>query len=621
MALGGGGGGKASPDAVKAGEAFIDVWVNDTRFMRGLDAISNRVKKFGAGLSKFGLGIGAAGVAGLVPVMKAVEDINDIARQGSIADAFGLTSEQFTGIAGVAKSVGEGTREFIESMVTLGKVSAEGAAGKGEVAAQFFKDLNLNAKEFVNLRADEKFFQFFEAVQKVEDPLKKVRLLMVAFGEDGGKFLLPLLAKTPAQLREMAGGFAVATDDMQAAQAAQATYIEATTAISKAWRAVVVALAPTIKEFMSILGKSIQPLAAFIKENKGVVATVAIVVGALTGLGAVFAVAGIAITGFVATLILLKTVIIGVIGLMTSPFLLAITGITTAIGGLILAHDQFSGKSETIADEAVQAWDSIKNTAILSYEGIVAAISKGDLSTAFEIAWTGIKLVWNEGLLFLTKQWNKFKGVFVDGWHDMVAGIKIAFWEAIAWVMRQFSKAVTFVTKNAADLLDAVGATDTARAVRSVTGFTDEEINAGRDAIINEIKARRAERQKASDEARAADVKDLTITIDALTEKLHSLVAIAKDDGRVEGNPLIGPALGTFLRQIQEHGFLWHNQGKEIQNTLGKAVRGAFSSRNYQGAFGIASAEKIQKDQLNTQKDMKDLLASIDGKVGRPVFD
>jgi hypothetical protein len=311
--------------------------------------------------------------------------------------------------------------------------------------------------------------------------------------------------------------------------------------------------------------------------------------------------------------------VIATIALFTSPWTIAIAGVGAAIGGLILAYDQFSGKTETIADEAVQAWDSIKNTAVTAYGGIVAAISKGDIAGAFEIAWVGIKIVWNEGLLFLTKQWNKFKGIFVDGWHDMVAGIKIGFWEAIAWVMKQFSRAVTFITRNAARLLDAVGLKDSAAAVRSVVGFSDEEINAGRDAITNEIRERRKARQKASDEGRAADVKELTDTIDKLNEELHFLVAVAKDDGTVQGNPMIGAGIATFLQQIADNAFLWHN--KEIPNTLGKAIRGSFGSRDYQGAFGIASAEKVQKDQLDTQKQMLEQLQGIHGKVGKPVFE
>lgn len=621
MALGGGGGGKASSDAVKAGEAFVDVWINDTRFMRGMDALGKKIRGIGQQFTKVGLGLGAAGVTGLAPVLKAVQDINDIAKQGAVADAFGLSSEAFTGIAGVAKSVGEGTREFIESMVTLGKVSSEGALGKGEVAPQFFKDLNVNAKEFVKLGADEKFFQFFEAVQKVEDPLKKVRLLMVAFGEDGGKFLLPLLSKTPEQLREMANGFAVSTEDMQEARKAQASYIEATNAISKAWRAVVVALAPTIKDFSEMIAKLGKPILEFVRNNADTIRIVAITAAALTGLGLVFAVLGIAVTGFITVLGLLKASLLAVVGILTSPFIAATAAVGVAIGGLILAYDQFSGKTETIADQAVQAWDSIKYTAVTAYGGIVAEISKGDIAGAFEIAWVAIKIVWNEGLLFLTKQWNKFKEVFVDGWHDIGAGIKIAFWEAIAWIMRQFSKAVTFITRNAAKLLDAVGLKDSAKAVRAVVGFTDEEINAGRDSITGEIRKRRAERQKAADESRMADVKALEASIDALNEELHFLVALAEDDGSVQGNPMIGAALGTFLQQIQEHSFLWHNKGKELENTLGQAVRGAFGSRNYQGAFGIASANKIQKDQLDTQKGMLDELVRIEAKVGKPVFD
>ncbi len=205
--------------------------------------------------------IAAAGVAG---VTAAVGTLGDVAKAGAAANAFGLTAEQFTGMAGVAKSVGEDTREFIESLVTLGKVASEGAAGKGEVATQWFKDIGLNAQAFKNLRLDEQFFQVFEALQKMQDPAARVRALMVAFGEDGGKYLLPLLSKSSGEIRKMADGFKISTEEVQKATAANAAVTAAGGALKSAWRGIAVALAPAITLVAGVITK-LQPVFDWLK--------------------------------------------------------------------------------------------------------------------------------------------------------------------------------------------------------------------------------------------------------------------------------------------------------------------------------------------------------------------
>jgi hypothetical protein len=201
---------------------------------------------------------GATAAAGaFFGVHEAIEGINDIAKQGKIASAMGMSPEQFTGIAGIAKSVGEDTREFIESLVTLGKMADEVAQGKGEVAPDFFKKLNLDAKEFAKLRPDEMFFKFFDSIKSVQDPLQRTRMLMVAFGEDGGKYLLPLLSKSPEQLRAMAAGFQISSAKMQDATFASERLLESQNKFRRLWQDIIIAAAPVFEFLASEISTTI----------------------------------------------------------------------------------------------------------------------------------------------------------------------------------------------------------------------------------------------------------------------------------------------------------------------------------------------------------------------------
>lgn len=135
------------------------------------------------------------------------------------------------------------------------------------MAPEWFKLLNINAKEFAGLRMDEKFFRIFEAIAAAGPDVDKVRAVMAPFGEDGGKFLFTLTGKAPAELRAMAASFAISTDEVNRATTAQAAMAKGSTALSAGWRGIVIAAAPLI-EVVSVGVSRAQPL--FTAIGKGI---------------------------------------------------------------------------------------------------------------------------------------------------------------------------------------------------------------------------------------------------------------------------------------------------------------------------------------------------------------
>jgi hypothetical protein len=199
----------------------------------------------------------AVAVFGLA-VKESLDTLDDMRKQGDMASALGLTAEQFTGMAGVAKSFGEDTKEFVESLVTMGKLGSDAAAGVGEVAGPAFKALNIDAAEFVKMRADEQFWLMMKSIKAIEDPLTRTRTLMSAFGEDGGKLLLPMLSKSDEELRKMAKGFEISGESMKKAAAASDAVKNVKTAVGGMWREIVVAAAPAIEGVANFVGKVVE---------------------------------------------------------------------------------------------------------------------------------------------------------------------------------------------------------------------------------------------------------------------------------------------------------------------------------------------------------------------------
>jgi hypothetical protein len=180
-------------------------------------------------------------------VAKVLSTIEENAKLGGAARAMGLTASQFTGIAAVARNAGEDTREFIESLVTMGKVIDDGMAGRGEVAPEFFRTIGVEAKAFAGLRIDQQFFKIFESLEKMQDPAKRVRALMVAFDEDGGKALLNALGQSTAEMRRFAAQAAISDEKMKEMEATAKKMREAQRGWDKATTDLAIGSAPAVQ--------------------------------------------------------------------------------------------------------------------------------------------------------------------------------------------------------------------------------------------------------------------------------------------------------------------------------------------------------------------------------------
>jgi hypothetical protein len=210
--------------------------------------------KVAGGAAAAGLGAGLAAITAINPF----ERLQDLAKQGDIAMSLGITSEAFTSIAGVAKSAGSDTRDFLEGLITLSGKAMDAAAGRGEDAVRVFQQLGVNAQEFASLNPEQQFYKLFEALNKVENPAQRVNLLLKAVGEDTGKNMTSLLGKSTEELKKLGNEFKVSTEDMAKAQVASQQLTLAKAQLNKALDQVSIALAPVASMLADQLPKAIE---------------------------------------------------------------------------------------------------------------------------------------------------------------------------------------------------------------------------------------------------------------------------------------------------------------------------------------------------------------------------
>lgn len=523
-----------SAAGIRAGAAYIELFVKDNRLTRGLTAAAAKLKAFGAGLTGIGARVGAVGAAALAPIVPVLETLNEQTKLAGAADAFGLSAEKASRLFGLMQAGGSDIRDATEGLVTFNQRVSDALSGTGAEAAKLFQGLGVSAKEFAGLDSADRFYRLLDALRAVPDPAKRVQLLLKAVGEDTGKNLIPVLSMSEEEVRALGDAFEQSGADLQQARATNRAYMLAVAQLSTVWREVVAAVAPAIRDLAEWVSRAVQPVVAWVRQNRAAVKTAALVAAAVFGigaalvaLGAAVSLAGFAISGLVSLFSALGTVI-GVIGSVLGALASPIGLVVAALVGLGYLFVTQTDAGQRMVDELSAGFRSFAETAKTAWGGIVAAVQAGDLELAAKIALAAVNLEWAKAVLWWTEKWNAFKGIFVDGWHDAVAGLKLMFWDFTAWIARTFSGAIEKLFQAAAWAAEKIGLDDFARTLREDFDFSDAHINRNRDRIKNQILDERQRRQREANAARRADAAEAMNDVKKAADELRDAVKEAE---------------------------------------------------------------------------------------------
>jgi hypothetical protein len=583
-----------SAQGIRAGAAYVELSVKDSRLVKGLDAAAKKLKAFGASVAGLGLRLaafrGVVGANALPSLVPAMETLNEQAKLASVADAFGLTAEKASRLFGLMRAVGSNIRDATEGLVTFNQRVSDALSGTGEEAAALFRGLGVSAKEFAGLDTADRFYRLLDALRAVPDPAKRVQLLLKAVGEDTGKNLIPVLAMSADEVRALGDAFEQSEADLAQALETQRAYVLATAQLSAVWQQVVAAVAPVIRDLAEWVSRVVKPVVEWARENREAVRTAALIAaavlgvgGALVAFGAMVSLAGFAIGGLVTLFSMLGTAI----GALLSPIGL----VTAAIVGLGYLFVTQTDAGKQMASQLEAGFMSLAETAKTAWGGIVDAIQAGDLELAAKIALAAIRLEWAKVVLWWTEKWNAFKGIFVDGWHDVVAGLKLMFWDFTAWIARTFAFAIEKLFKAAAWVADKLGFETFARNLRENFDFSDANINRNRDRIKNQILDERLRRQREADAARRADAAAAMDDVRKAADELRAAVKEAERKRAGMGNRVPPKAKSGSMSSLDEVIDL----AKKVD------IQGTFNALAVRGLGGESLNERTAKavDQIN----------------------
>lgn len=519
-----------SAQGIRAGKAFVELFADDTKLVRGLRAAEKRLEAFGASVKAIGtklLGIGTAAVAGLVATTTVFASMGDELAKMSVRTGISVESLSALGYAadqsGADLTVLEGGVRRMQRFLT--------DASQGSTAAtDTLTQLGLSVEQLAGLTPDKQFELLADRLAQIPDPTTKAALAMEIFGR-AGTGLLPLMQDGAAgieALKEQAKelGLIISTEDAQAAEVFGDTLDDLWKVIKSGVFAIGAALAPLLQDLATSAIRIAKTIADWIRENKSLIVTVFKIAAGVAAAGAVLVLLGVVISGvgmlfgIAATLITAVGTALGIVTAVVGAILSPIGLVSAAVAGLGAHLIYMSGAGTRALDWLSSTFQTLKTEAVAAFQGIGDALAAGDLALAAKILWLTLKMEWQKGVAFLQEHWLRFKEYFlslasdafygavsflVDAWAGLqVAWVETTSFLADAWttftsgLTRGWNTAQNFISKG---VLRLMALFDDELDVEAASQILDEDLQRQNDvadrqaaALLNEGERQRQSR-------------------------------------------------------------------------------------------------------------------------------
>jgi len=429
-----------SASGIRAGAAFIELSVNDSRLIKGLQAASQKLQSFGAGLRNVGTRMMAVGAGIVAPLLASAKSFASMGDQlDKMSARTGVSVESLSEL-GYAAQLSGASLEDVETGVRNMQRTIAGAANGSESAAEALAMVGLSAQQLMALSPDQQFMVIGKRLNEIRDPAQRAAAAMELFGRSGTT-LMPMmegLAEARAEAKRL--GVVMSTEDARAA----ATFNDALDRMWASLRSLVVtiggALAPFLTELAGKVVNLVGGLRSWLAENKGFVISALKIGAVVAGIGAAFVALGAILSALGTAFSVFASVVSAALGFILSPVGLVITAIV-GIGGYILWATGAGGKA---LDWMGERFGDLKSFAIDSFQGIKDALAAGDVALAARVLWLSLQVVWRAGINKLKGWWLGFKDWFFQTTNDLFYGAVVIVAEAWYGLKKIWATTVNF---------------------------------------------------------------------------------------------------------------------------------------------------------------------------------
>ena len=655
-----------SNKAIKAGEAFVELFADDSQFSQTLNrakvkftsfvgliktaGLGNIIKQFGVGglIGAFGVSLkslgtqitalgkrsalmgGSIALAFGIVTVASVKYLNQVNRMAMRTDS---TTESVSRLAYALEQVGVELDDMQDIQEDLRERTLKGAMGAVD-QANALKQMGVSAQTFTKLNIDEKMLLIAETFEKLNTPLEKTNFLLALFGDSSASRVLPLLVKGSKELRESyarAGnvGRIVSTEDAKKATQALHNLNMVLDSIKTTLLEVgiaVLTLGDDSGETLQIIMNYLKMARDWIKENRRLVAAIVIIgvvllaVGlVLIAVGSLFTALGATIAGVMTTIMALGP-IIAAIGVPLIVVVAILAVVATAIIGIGYLLVKYTDIGKKFAEVWSAGFRDIRRTFELLFRGMFGAFKHGDFNLMGQIFVTSFAIAMTQLQLSAMKTWNELMNYLVDRVKDAAStilyvfnsmGVRIHSW--MLQLVRGLVSAALFVVEKIDKAIPGEGLKAQIDELKQAQAELDTRI-AQREKeklTIKDEANRDVENWDANRKARQIhQVGNVQDEINRMMKVLEALVEKAERPIELP-EPAKQPVPNFLMRQQPM-------MGLDMRvSQLGDSVRGLFDSADFRGALGIGPANSYAKQSVDLQQKMflelQKIRAGVDG--------
>ena len=428
----------AGARGVRAGAAFIEMWLDDNRVVRGLKKLRARLRAFGATVNAAGMkmiAIGAAMAGAFIPAVKAASRLQETMNKFNVV--FGANAQAVKGWSdNFAKQVGRSKQQIADFMagtqdlfVPLGFDAATATNMSKQLTGLAIDLASFNNKADADVLRD-----LHAALTGSSEVMKKYGVIVNMAAVNQELFNQGIDPKNATEQQKVFARLAII---MRGTTAAQGDAIRSAGAFENQWKrllgvlddaaaAVGKALLPSLATIASALSDAIVVFTKWAEQNRGLVVLLAQVAAVVLTVGVGLVAFGTAFGG----LGMIVSGVTGVVGLFGSALSMLAGPVGIVLGAIALVGAQLvaltaTWLTTTTAGGVALSWLSkhfvrLKDVAIKTMGGIGDAMAAGDIALAAKILWLTLKMEWQRGVHFLNNIWQTASTFFQETWTNAV---------------------------------------------------------------------------------------------------------------------------------------------------------------------------------------------------------
>lgn len=426
----------SSRSDIKAGAAYVELYVKNNKLVKGLQDARKRVADFGASLVRVGAGIAATGGAIVGAMLGAVLSFAATGDElDKMAARTGVAASALAGLSFAAEQSGSDLQTIERGLQGLSRSVYDASQGSLE-AVEALEKIGLTAEDLAGKLPDEQLQMVADGLAGIADASTRGAVAQKLLGRSGRQ-LLPMISSL-RELRQEAKDLGLEPSPESVAAAASLT--DAINRVRRVVGATVFEIGATLAPMVSRISEALLRVATganeFIRANREMIVTAAKAGLALVAVGAVIAAAGGAVVGAslafavlpaimtgVATAAGLVMSVVGGIGAVfatiTSPIGLLVAGIA-AVTFAWLRFSQVgqstSGAISGFFGNVIERGREMMRSVLSTMGSIKDALLLGDVGAAMEIAMIS-------GEIAVTAGMNKIASIVGGVWGDTLATI------------------------------------------------------------------------------------------------------------------------------------------------------------------------------------------------------